>query len=190
MPRTDSNFFNIVPVSDLQKAFFRCNNMPSYHEKDIHMLFVFYQEAVNYCKEKYNSTIRTHFSRQSKSIIAAKKDLTFSGEKHCCNPKNIFKSKWQQGKNNLRFNKKYHKKPISFWVSARRFNSTHIVDEENKITVLQPMYRHFPSTVCMQDNWRLINKYPEIGGHGSTGIDCFCCYDFNRRLVLFILIGW
>ena len=56
--------------------------------------------------------------------------------------------------------------------------------------MLQPVDQHFPSTVCMQDNWRLINKYPETGGHGSTGIDCLCCYDFNRRLLIIVLIGW
>ena len=74
----------------------------------------------------------------------------------------------------------------TFWVSARRMNASHVIDEENHWWSLSEEYSRFPSVVCMQDNWRLMNKY-ELESSGE--IDCLCCYDFTTRVVQFCLIG-
>lgn len=71
-------------------------------------------------------------------------------------------------------------------MSARRVNLTHVRDEKNNYWELINEFNRFPGAVCMQDNWKLVNR-DDMDNYGE--VDCLCCFNYAARVLQLILLG-
>ena len=127
-------------IASKTTAFFLCNNMMPWHFKSVLGQRFTFREALGFCHENFNSTIKSFYSAKGKNLLQKLTIIRVSDKQMI----------------ELNYKNRNLTRVARFWTLGQRLNSSHFIDENNQIGKLAS--DGFPSTVCLTETWKLINK--------------------------------